>query len=122
MGDSFRRSVLSSYKRLSNGGYSRLIAWLALSGYDPFDSPAIAENWHRIIEATHTLRLQHKPSRKASLEDTQFTVVLSAFALFGQAITGTQTFAAAGLPTSAAHQKRFRAWLGKMLAAHLEQS
>lgn len=107
------------FETLADNGHARLIAWLQLSGYDPFDSPAVRENWKRILEATHALRPAVRGRKKPSYEDTQFTVVLSALALFGQAIGGRGTFAAAGLPASKDHQKKFRAWLAELLARHL---
>ena len=48
------------------------------------------------------------------------TIVLSALAIFGQAIAGKSTFRAAGLPGDAATEKRFRDWLAELLAEHLK--
>jgi AcrR family transcriptional regulator len=104
---------------LSDRGPARLIAWLSLSGYDPFDSDAVRRNWKRLIDATHALRPKANKRRDLSYEDTQFTVVLSALALLGLAIAGRPAFGAAGLPTAASHQKQFRVWLFKTLARHL---
>lgn len=102
-------------------GHARLIAWLLLSGYDPFASPMIRAGWRAIADMTHAARLAATTAKpKPTLEDTDFTIVLSSLALFGQAIAGRATFAAAGLSSEARTEKRFRAWLARLLARHLE--
>lgn len=115
------------FETLTRGGHARLVAWLLLSGYDPFDSPAVHKNFKRIIDATHAARSSgsgsgSKAGRKVSYQDTQFTVVLSSLALLGQAIAGPAAFGAAGLPRSAAYQKRFRAWMAQAITQHLLRS
>jgi AcrR family transcriptional regulator len=109
---------------LFDRGQARLIAWLVLSGYDPLDSPTARANWKRIGEVTHALRLRHwkgRGDRTPSEEDTMFTIVLSALAIFGQAIAGKPTFRAAGLGRDAATEKRFRQWLATLLSKHLQE-
>jgi AcrR family transcriptional regulator len=109
------------FATLADEGHARLMAWLALSGYDPLDSDDIRANWAAIGDAAHALRLAtSKGKRKPTREDTTFTVVLSALALFGQAIAGPATFRAAGLGDDPRVQRRFRAWLAALLAAHLD--
>jgi len=109
------------FATLADEGHARLMAWLALSGYDPLDSEAIRSNWAAIGDAAHTLRLAKcKGKRKPTREDTMFTVVLSALALFGQAIAGRATFRAAGLGDDPRVERRFRVWLAALLADHLE--
>ena len=108
---------------LLQGGHARLIAWLLLSGYQPFDSDAVRAGWRAIVEVTHARRLEGvKSGKKPSYEDTLFTVSLSSLALFGQAIAGKATFEAAGLGQDRSAPRRFRTWLAKLLEGHLEQA
>lgn len=109
------------FETLFDRGQARLIAWLLLSGYDPFGTPAARENWTKIAQATHALR---PPSSRArgpdGYEDTMFTVVLSSLALFALALGGKPTFEMASLPGDDV-DKRFRRWLGGLLVEHLER-
>ena len=67
------------------------------------------------------LRLQRRKGKaKPTYEDTMFAIVLSALALFGQAIAGKSTFRVAGLDADPTAPKRFREWLAALLAAHMD--
>ena len=106
-------------------GHARMMAWLILSGHRPLAGKEMRENWSTIIDAMHALRTARGKARRDGMreaphQDTAFTVVLSALALFGQAIAGPTTFEAAGLARDAATEKRFRAWLADLLETHLE--
>lgn len=110
------------FETLFAGGHGRLIAWLALSGYDPFDAPALRENWAQIGEFTHALRAAScEGGRRPRYEDTRFTILLSALALFGQAVVGGAAFRAAGFEQDEGAEQRFRRWLAKLLARHLKE-
>ena len=107
---------------LATKGHARLLAWLLLSGQRRSNSKPIRDGWRAIAEATHAARGKahlHRDGKEASFEDTRFTIVLSALALFGQAIAGDATFGAAGFAGDAKAQKRFRKWLAEMLGSHL---
>ena len=109
------------FEVLFDKGHARLLAWLLLSGEDPFAAEATRAGWERIAEVTHSMRVAGtKGRRRPSYEDTRFTIVLSALALFGQAIAGRSTFAAAGFEPTAAVERRFREWLAALLARHLK--
>jgi AcrR family transcriptional regulator len=109
------------FEALSEHGHARLMASLLLSGYEPFRSEAVRRGWAKIAEATHALRLQRAKGRnKPSYQDTRFTIVLSALALFGQAIAGSATFAMAGFGDSPQVERNFRNWLAALLAGHLD--
>jgi hypothetical protein len=96
------------------------MAWLLLTGYDPFNEKARA-NWAQIGQVTHGLRVQRlKGKRKPAFEDTMFTIVLSSLALFGQAIAGPSTFRVAGLDADPTAPKRFREWFAALLSAHMD--
>jgi AcrR family transcriptional regulator len=102
---------------LSEKGHGRLLAWLLLSGYgDALDTESARANWKTIIDAMHGLRVAFGAT--APYEDTAFSTALAALALFGQAITGTEVFRLAGVEGKDT-PKRFRAWLGSLLVAHL---
>jgi AcrR family transcriptional regulator len=102
-------------------GHARLMAWLLLSGFDPLASDAARAGWKAIAEATHAMRLANtKGRRKPTYDDTRFAIVLSALALFGEAIAGRAMFDVAGLGRSAAAERQFRAWLAKVLAVHMD--
>jgi AcrR family transcriptional regulator len=109
------------FEVLFEEGHARVLAWLLLSGEDPFADEATRAGWERIAEVTHAMRVAGtKGRRKPSYEDTRFTIVLSALALFGQAIAGRSTFAAAGFEPTRAVERRFREWLAALLARHLK--
>ena len=107
------------YEMLATHGHARLMAWLLLSGYEPLDGPEVRAGWKKIIDMTHAARVATTKDNSLSREDTAFTVVLSALAVFGQAIAGPTTFAAAGLGRSAKAQAQVRAWLSARLGEHL---
>jgi AcrR family transcriptional regulator len=104
-----------AFETLAERGHARLMAWLMLSGYEPLGTPSARANWTAIARATHSLR-----PKDAAFEDTMFTVVLSALALFGQAIAGRGAFDLASLGDDPDVPARFRRWLGALLVRHLE--
>ena len=110
------------FETLAERGHARLLAWLLLSGYEPLRSERTREQWRAIIDATHAARVAASPGGPPSREDTAFTVVLSALAIFGQAIAGRSTLEMAGLGGGAEVGRRFRAWLGGVLGEHLGAS
>lgn len=103
---------------LSTHGHGRVVMWLALEGLalDGADVRLAA-----VAGATHELRRKRrKPGTRApSLEDTTYTVVLAAMALLAESIVGPALLADAGLDERAG--PRFRAWLARLLVAHLDQ-
>jgi AcrR family transcriptional regulator len=103
----------------SSRGHARLLAWLLLSGYDAIDSPTIVAGWEVIAKTMHARRIAAPATKHATYEDTRFTIVLSALAIFAQAVAGPAMFEAAGLGSEPAVERRFRKWLGDMLAQHL---
>jgi hypothetical protein len=109
---------------LSDYGHARLIAWLALSGHQPMRTRAARDGWKMIADATHALRLARvkgKARERLTLEDTRFTIALSAITLFGDALIGASALEAAGLHGDAISlRNRFRAWFAKLLEHHLE--
>jgi AcrR family transcriptional regulator len=110
------------FEVLFDEGHARLMAWLLLSGFDPFATAEARAGWAHIAELTHARRVASAGAgsrREPSYEDTRFTIVLSALALFGQAIAGRVTFELAGLEGRGI-DRRFREWLAEMLATHMK--
>jgi hypothetical protein len=108
------------FETLYDRGHARLMAWLLLSGYDPFDSEIARCGWARIAEVTHALRTHGHGDREApSYQDTRFTIVLAALVLFGQAIAGDATFGVAGFGRRPQIARAFRVWSAQLLARHL---
>jgi AcrR family transcriptional regulator len=109
------------FEVLFDEGHARLLAWLLLSGEDPFANEEARAGWARIAEVTHAMRVAGTHGRrKPSFDDTRFTIVLSALALFGQAIAGQATFEVAGFERGPGVERRFREWLAALLARHLK--
>lgn len=104
---------------LGPGGHARVIAFLALEGRVPGAEP---ESLLPLAQVTHAARLARRDpeSRKPSLEDTYFTVLLGALALFGEAIVGPLFRGEPEDAPDAATSRRFRAWIARMILAHLE--
>lgn len=108
------------FETLADKGHGRLLAWLLLSGYeDALHLDAARASWRAITDATHALRTAG--GRRADREDTSFTVILAALAIFGQAIAGRTTFRMAGVDRDRAVERRFRKWLAGVLVEHLER-
>ncbi len=108
------------FDTLARRGHGRLLAWLILSGHAPL-GVAPSRQWEMIAELTHTERLRrHEGGDPPTYEDTRFTVILSALALFGEAIAGPPTFASAGMGDDPEVEPRFRRWLAELLHAHLQ--
>lgn len=107
------------YEALGPGGHARVVAFLALEGRVPGAEP---ESLLPLAQVTHAARLARRDPEAPppSLEDTYFTVQLSALALFGEAIVGPLF---RGEPEDApdrATSRRFRAWVARLVLAHLE--
>lgn len=100
-------------------GQARLLAWLLLSG--GFDQGPMDEGGtlHKVAQAVHARRVQRDPSSASRFEDTQFTVLLAALALFGEAIAGKVMRRSAGLGQDGEAASRYREWLAELLLRHV---
>lgn len=108
---------------LGRHGHARLIAWLVLEGGDQAVSQGVREGWDAIAKLAHAQRLERTSGAPPpSLEDTRFTVVLSALALFALAVAGPATLSAAGFTHPEKAAKRFRAWLSRLVGERLGAS
>jgi AcrR family transcriptional regulator len=106
------------FETLGNRGQARVLAWLILSGHEPFSGAAARAGWARIAEVTHAARLAVTRGKKPPYEDTQFTILLAALVVFGEAIAGGPTFKVAGVEGRDG-PRRFRAWFASLLLRHL---
>jgi AcrR family transcriptional regulator len=102
---------------LGERGYGRIMAWVLLSGHRPVEEDSI----RTIALAIHGRRCAEHARRGSEppFEDSLFTVLCAALAMFGDAVAGREMRRSAGLdPDPSA--KRFRRWLAKLLLTHLD--
>ena len=98
-------------------GHGRVVFWLALEGLlTKHDQLRL----HEVGVATHALRSKKRKGRVPPLEDTLYVVVLAALALLGESVVGKPLLRDAGLGDDKAARTRFRGWLARLLADHLE--
>lgn len=118
------RSIAAMLDRVAEvlgpGGHARVVAWLALSDHEPSPEQASIRT---VAEAAHALRTERWRRRRVapSFEDTYFAVLLAALALFADAVVGPMMRGQRDAAEAAATSARFRAWLAKLLAEHLER-
>lgn len=116
--ESIAEMLESAARVLGPMGHGRMAAWLALSGVAP-DARG-HENLAQVARAAHQMRSSLRGDETPAYEDTYFTVLLAALALFGDAIVGPFVYGS----TPAAHEaqgRRFRAWLAHLLEEHLQR-
>lgn len=127
------------FHALSAGGHGRVLLWLALEGH-PIGAADVRLT--DVVDAAHALRMKKRGdggdnvdgrgggrgdgeggrggAKMPSREDTAHTVVLGALALVSAAVLGPTLMEDAGLSGGEEAGARFRAWLAKVLVAHLE--
>lgn len=103
------------FEVFADRGHARLLAWLLLSNEQGDEAPiGSGGTLEKIAKAVHSLRPDDD-----TLEDTQFTVLLAAVALFGEALAGRVMRASAGIDDADA-SRRFREWFARILVSHVE--
>jgi AcrR family transcriptional regulator len=111
-------TVRTLFERLSAvfgpGGHARVVAFLAL---ERSDCPTL-EGVSPLAEAVDAARAAQ--GAPAPPEDSYFTVLLVAFALFGDAIAGSLFRGETEGNEDLASRERFRTWLARLVQAHLE--
>lgn len=114
-------SLLDSVaKALRAGSHARVLVWLALAGEKVVGDAARLD---AVVDAAQALRKAKRASegrRAPPRQDTAHVVALATLALVGLEVLGPQLLENAGLDPEEAGQARFRAWLAKLLSAHLE--
>ena len=104
---------------LADQGQARLLAWLVLSGRAT--GPAGGRLLEELAGVAHASRAEYWAEQglgEPSAEDTTFSVLLVALALFGEALLGDLLRESLGLE-GADSGERFRAWLARLLENHL---
>jgi len=109
----------SVYRALTVSGHARVMMWLALEGQRLDGEVGLDQ----VVDAAHALRKAKLGRKRAPpRDDTAHAVVLAALALVASAVIGPALLENAGLPGSdAAREARFRAWLARLLADHLDE-
>lgn len=100
------------------GGHARVVAFRALEGL-PGAQP---ESIEALGVAAHATRLARRTGKgpEPTLEDSYFTVLLCAFALFGEAIAGPLFRGEAEASPDRETSARFRKWLAKLVHQHMD--
>lgn len=102
---------------LAARGQGRALMWLALEEGEPKrDDLRLRQQ----AEAVHALRVTRFPEApEPPMEDSQFIVVLAAATLMANSVLGAHLLRGVGAKGAQA-PARFRAWLARLLIAHLE--
>jgi hypothetical protein len=108
------------FRAFADQGHARLIAWLSLSGVDGQQATSRLGDIAELVHAMRKARLEADGVPCPSFEDTSFVVLLSTFALLGDAICGRAIRDASSLGSKDPTGERFRAWLAERLVQHLE--
>jgi AcrR family transcriptional regulator len=103
---------------LESSGHARVMMWLALEGHR---IEAAEAHLGDVVDAAHALRLSRRDCKpNPSRDDTARTIVLATLALLASVVIGEPILENAGLAGRARDPKAFRAWLAKLLIAHLD--
>lgn len=102
---------------LVRGGHGRALLWLTLSGYATTAEELHVRTVAEVVHEERKLRRAKKGKKKpVPFEDTYFTVLLPALALLSLSVLEPpkgKDFAGCG-------PAEFRAWLARLIQAHLE--
>ena len=115
------------FETLGESGHARLLAWSALTDFAPqrARSTVPQEQVMRILADVVHRRLAEEAraagGRTPPHEEADFTVRLVAAAMLGDALIGDVLSRSAGLPDGPLVQKRFRAWLARLLDERFRQ-
>ncbi len=112
------------FETLGDRGHARLLTWLMLTREEGSSVSSLGQDRTllKIAETVHALRARvARPGESPALEDTLFSMMLAALAIFGEAIVGEVIQKSAGMDDRRETSARFRAWLAALLVAHLER-
>lgn len=105
------------FQALEAHGHGRVVFWLALEG---LLAKREQLRLHDLGLAVHALRSKKRKGKVPPIEDTLNVVVLCSLALLAESVLGKSILRDAGLGDDRAARARFRAWLARLLADHLE--
>jgi AcrR family transcriptional regulator len=110
------------FDTLGSRGHARLLAWLILTreGDAPAADLGADQTLRRIAEAVHGRRVRDGGGAGPPFEDTLFSMLLGALAIYGDALVGDVMRRSAGLHDDVEADARFREWLARLLVSHLE--
>lgn len=110
--------VERAFEVVADGGYGRLLAWLALER-EQLETPGDdAKSLAMLAQLSHRIREREIGPR--DYRDTLFTFVLSTYAILGAAVFEDGVFRAAGLEDDPSARADFRRWFTSLLVSHLE--
>jgi hypothetical protein len=115
------------FETLGESGHARLLAWSALGDFAPQRTRGVVpqEQVLRVLADAVHRRLGDEAratgARTPPREEADFTVRLVAAAMLGDALVGDVLSRTAGLPDGPAVQRRFRAWLARLLDERFRQ-
>lgn len=109
--------VQRAFEVVVDGGYGRLLAWLALE-HDGEELAPVQKNLALLAQLSHRIRERELGPR--DYRDTLFAFVLSTYAILGAAVFEPGVFRAAGLDSDPNASAEFRTWFTGLLVAHLE--
>jgi AcrR family transcriptional regulator len=101
---------------LRHDGHARVVFWLALEHMLRDEGPRMAA----LGTAAHALRSRRRKGKPVPLDDTLHVLALSSLALMADAVLGDRIFADLGLGSGPEASRKFRTWLARVLADHLE--
>jgi len=116
------------FETLGESGHARLLAWAALTDRAPQRARGAAHPQEQVLrmfaDAVHRRvgeEARQAGGRAPAREDADFTVRLVAAAMLGDALIGDVLSRIGGLPEGPAVQRRFRAWLARLLDERFRQ-
>ncbi len=109
------------FETLGDRGHARLVAWLVLTGLGDAPPGAGVRVVRAVADLVHERRMAAGRATSADFEDSLFTIMLAATALFGDAIVGPQVRASAGLAQDPGADQRFRNWLAELVTQHFDR-
>jgi AcrR family transcriptional regulator len=112
-------AVLDSVaKAVTETGHARCLFWLGLEGL--FERRDENGRLYKIALVAQEVRTRKRKGKPAPLDDTLNVLALSTLALLAQAVIGPHLLGDLGLGESEKAGTKFRGWLAKLLAEHLE--
>jgi AcrR family transcriptional regulator len=109
------------FRTFSDNGHARLIAWLSLTGSSEYHAASKLGEIAQLVHALRKKKLDESGLPCPPFEDSAFVVMLSCFALLGDAICGKTVREAITLGKKDPTGERFRRWLADRLVEHLDR-
>jgi TetR/AcrR family transcriptional regulator, repressor for neighboring sulfatase len=101
----------------ADAGYSRLTAWMLLSGHTPTGSGMLQEA-AEVLHEERRASARQRDQATAGLDDTLATLALLTLAVWAEPLAGDAWRAASGLTETGAEE--FLKWVARVLSQHLE--